>query len=95
MRSVCVSSEGECNAVAMWMECRLNSGHTVTSGLLSPPTPGQPLQWDRHSRQAVHLLSTPVTVERGQRWTLRHTTVFKPLSGDVDLQFSVLPAVES
>ena len=97
-RCVCVSSGAECNGVAMWMECRLNASQTVTSGLLSAPTPGQPLHWDRHSRQAVHLLSTPVIVEpseRGQRWTLRHRTVFRPLSGDVDVQFTVVPAAES
>ena len=95
---VCVSSEGECNGVAMWMDCRLNTSHSVTSGLLSAPTPGQPLHWDKHSRQAVHLLSTPVTVEaseHGQRWTLRYRTVFQPESGDVDVQLTVVPAAES
>ena len=95
---VCVCSGGECNAVAMWMECRLNASDIVSSGLLSAASPGQPLHWDKHSRQAVHLLSTPVTVEpgeRGQRWTLRYRTVFKPQTGDVDLLFSVIPAAES
>jgi len=93
-----VDSEGTCNGVAMWMECRLNSSHVITSGLLSAPTAGQQLHWDRHSRQAVHLLSTPVIVEPsvgGQRWTLRHRTVFKPQTGDVDLQFTLVPAAES
>ena len=91
-------SRGELNGVAMWLECRLGASHSVTSGLLSAATAGQPLQWDRHSRQAVHLLSTPVIVEpgeRGQPWTLRYRTVFKPQSGDVDLEFTVVPAAES
>jgi len=97
---VCLSvcSGGACNGVAMWMECRLNASHVITSGLLSAPAAGQRLQWDRHSRQAVHLLSMPVVVEaneHGQRWTLRHRTVFKPQSGDVDLQFTVVAAAES
>ena len=95
---VCLCSEGTCNGVAMWMECRLNADHVITSGLTSPPTPGQRLHWDRHSRQAVHLLSTAVIVkhgEHGQRWTLRYRTVLKPQSGHVDLQFTVVPSSES
>ena len=102
-RDVCrvcvhVCSRGELNGVAMWLECRLNAGHVISSGLLSAPTAGQPLRWDPHGRQAVHLLSTPVIVEPGecgQRWTLRYRTVFKPQSGDVDLQFDVVPAAET
>jgi len=95
---MCVCSGGTCNGVAMWMECRLNSNHVVTSGLLSAPSPGERLDWDRHSRQAVHLLSTPVIVEPsvgGQRWTLRHRTVFRPHTGDVNLQFTLVPAAEA
>lgn len=93
--SVELTSEGECNGVAMWMESRLNTAETITSGLLSAATPGQPLHWDRHSRQAVHLLSTPVIVEpsdRRHRWTLRHRTSYSPASGDVDVEFTVVPS---
>jgi hypothetical protein len=78
------------------MEYRLDLDNVVTSGLLSAPVDGQTLQWDPHTRQAVHLLPSLVDVDptSGTSWNLRHRVVFKPRSGDFDFEFSLTPMIE-
>jgi protein arginine N-methyltransferase 7 len=92
-----LTGHGRCNGVAVWMEYRLDMDHSVSGGLLAPPVEGQPLRWDPHTRQAVHLFKVPVDIDSsnaGQRWCLKHRTVFTPRSGDIDFEFSLIPAAE-
>lgn len=81
-------SPGRCNGIALWMDYMLDDITQLTSGLVAPPTAGQNLQWDMHTRQGVHILPLPVPVQIGSK--LKYKLIFTPSNGDFDFQFSVL-----
>ena len=74
------------------MDYHLDRSNTVTMGLVQPPAIGDKLQWDTHTRQAVHLFKNPVTVANGQsqNWRLKHKVIFRPKTGELDFKFDII-----
>ncbi|KAK2140166.1 hypothetical protein LSH36_1457g00024 [Paralvinella palmiformis] len=85
-------TSGTCNGVAVWMDFHLDNTNTIATGLVKPPMIGQNLQWDIHTKQAVHLFKKPIRIEEGesQNWRLKHRVVFKPKSGELDFKFELV-----
>ncbi len=86
-------SSGSCTGVAVWIEYRLDKDTVVSAGLLEPPQFGQSLQWSPYHQQAVQLFPQPHTVDISQsgpaKWRLKHKLVFKPGTGEMNIQFAV------
>ena len=85
------------NAVVVWMDFNLSKDLTIGTGLTAPPKDSQHLQWDPYTKQAVHLLRTPIKVDNtkeGQKWRLRYKTVFRPSTGDFEFEFHVFNNVK-
>jgi len=74
------------------MDFHLDNTNTIATGLVKPPMIGQNLQWDIHTKQAVHLFKKPIRIEEGesQNWRLKHRVVFKPKSGELDFKFELI-----
>ena len=94
-------SRGWVHGVVVWMDFHLNKELTISTGLVSPPPPPRQsqckLQWDPYTKQAVHLLRTPIKVDNskeGQKWRLRYKIVFRPSSGDFEFEFQVINNVK-
>lgn len=73
------------------MDLQLDAETCISTGPLQPPQPLIPVQWERHARQAVHLFSRPLkAVTPNDR--LHYKFTFKPRTGDVQFEFSVVRA---
>ena len=85
-------SSGRVTGVAVWMDYHLDTTTTITSGLLSPPQAGHTLSWDPHTRQGVHLFPRPraISQEGDAKWKLHYKFVFKPRTGDMHFDFSLV-----
>lgn len=53
---------GSLNGVAMWIDWQLDETASVSSGPTMPPTLGQNIKWDIHSKQAVYFIKEPMLV---------------------------------
>ncbi|ESO03732.1 hypothetical protein HELRODRAFT_100002 [Helobdella robusta] len=93
-------SSGTCSGIAVWYsintalndqtdETDFANDNVLIGGLLSPPQPGQTLNWDPYSRQGVHFFKIPQVVDDG-KFRLKFKTVFQPKTGEFEFKFSVI-----
>ncbi|XP_064611177.1 protein arginine N-methyltransferase 7-like [Liolophura sinensis] len=78
--------DGTCNGVALWMD--FSFGETeISTGPVTPPVPGAKVQWDRCTRQGVHLFRLPQTVCQGD--ILSYKVMFIPEAGEFQFSFDI------
>ena len=88
-----VFSCGWVHAVVVWIDFNLSKDVKISTGLISPPKDNTALEWDPHTKQAVHLLRTPIkvdTTKEGAKWRLKYKAVFRPSFGDFEFDFDVI-----
>ncbi|KAI0213029.1 Protein arginine N-methyltransferase 7 [Lamellibrachia satsuma] len=78
---------GTLNGVAIWMEFNLDKKTTISKGLLSPPSAGKQLKWYMHARQGVFLFQQPHKVNLDDKCKLKYRLVFKPKTGEFEVDF--------
>ncbi|XP_064536139.1 protein arginine N-methyltransferase 7 isoform X1 [Drosophila montana] len=83
-----LTTKGNCNGVALWVDWQLAASNSsksiVSSGPLEPVVPGQFVKWDMFVRQGVHFTS-----QTDNQTHLHWSTTFRPLLGELSFNFSL------
>jgi len=93
--TLAVTAAGSWNGAALWMDWLLDPAGEirVSQGPVRPVRPGDPVSWDRYSRQGVHLLRAPATVTEGGG--VGYEYKFTAESGEVQVKFGKIGTEES
>lgn len=85
-----IASDGECNGVVLWMEWLLDSAGKlrVSEGPVATVSPGETVQWDMYSRQAVYFIRPTCRVTAGQS-QVDFSYHFISETGEVQVKFDV------
>ena len=72
--------------MALWMEWDFGGGEKLSSGPIFPSMAGQEVEWDRHSKQGVHLFVKKAEIEAE---SVNCSVTFDPAEGDVHFAFTL------
>ncbi|XP_043471337.1 protein arginine N-methyltransferase 7 isoform X2 [Leptopilina heterotoma] len=79
--------DGSCNGIALWIDWKLDNDIIISSGPQEIIKPGEPIIWDQHIKQGVHLLKNTKIVK--SKDTLSWSFDFKPKEGFMKFEFHV------
>ena len=80
---------GMYNGIALWVEWNLDDSKTskltISTGPIEPIQVGNFIKWDLYTKQGVHLVRKPITVDKTNNidWKVS----FKPTTGDLNFKF--------
>ncbi|KAG9352633.1 hypothetical protein JZ751_021047 [Albula glossodonta] len=79
---------GRCHGVVLWMEYQLTDDITVSMGLTRPVNEQGACEWNRHRKQGVYFLRSPMETSGDGRASVSYSLTFEPSIGDIRMDFS-------
>ncbi|KAI1890068.1 hypothetical protein AGOR_G00169410 [Albula goreensis] len=79
---------GRCHGVVLWMEYQLTDDITVSMGLTRPVNEQGACEWNRHRKQGVYFLRSPMETSGDGQASVSYSLTFEPSIGDIRMDFS-------